>query len=121
MRYRVGVRSLLVLVAVLCFAGCGDAPKPARDPYIVDGQAFDPATGTLTVNISVPSNATEDWVKAAVQEVVDGRKQEYKVIWVRTYVRTSNENVPYAVSYYDASGLTHRFSGKSEERKIPTH
>ncbi|HEU4389404.1 MAG TPA: hypothetical protein VFV34_16490 [Blastocatellia bacterium] len=115
------IRSI-VLLTIVASAGCGgDAPKPARSQYIVDSQSVDSATGALTVNISVPPNATRDLVKLSVQEVVDSRKQEYRVISVKTYIRKSDENVPYASSYYDSSGLVHTFFGGNEEQKIPTH
>jgi hypothetical protein len=115
--------SVLILLALLTAAACnGNGPQPASTPlYILDSEAVDPATGALTVNIRVPSTATRDWVKTAVQEVVDNRKQQHKVIWVRTYIQGPNDRAPYATSHYDGGAVTHEFVGGSEQKKIPTH
>ena len=110
----------LLMAVTIGSIACGPAPK-ATAAYVVLSQVADTSSSTLRASIQVPANATQDAVKAAAQILIDNHKQEFKVIWVNTYVEGSSpDGPPHCASYYSGGEVSHKFRGGAEQ-KVPTH
>lgn len=119
------IRTAVISLCLLVFAGCGAAPAPTRSnpqPYSVTSEQADPAASRLTLLIKVSGPATQASVKSITEAIIAERKADYRHIIVKSYAEgMTASDPPFAVSRLEDGTVTHRFSSLADTQKIQTH
>jgi hypothetical protein len=118
-------KRLLVLTVLSLFAACSNntprqKPMPS-EPYIILSSMADPTTKSVRIMIRVDSPVSEDRVKKAVDLLVEKHKGQFEAVTINSYTTSDTNTLPYAVSRYDSSGVSHQFNAQAAPQKIPSH
>jgi hypothetical protein len=119
------LKRLSILILLSLFAACGgNAPQQRQkpiDPYIIISSMADPTTNSYRMMIRVDPPITEENVKKAAEKAIEKFKGQFAAVTVQSYTTSDTNTVPYAVSRYDGSGVSHQFNPQAAPQKIPSH
>jgi predicted small lipoprotein YifL len=127
------IKALIVAIALLSLAACGgNAPRPtsADAPvYAIISEQADPTSGSTSVIVEFPKSTLLPQIKAAAESLIEGRRNQYRQITVKSFIKGANLNAtPLAISrlenntvetVFNASTAGSPASGGSV--RIPTH
>ncbi len=113
---------LLLLTFIACTSDAPkEKPRPA-EPFVIEASAVDPSTNSLIVSIKLDPPFTEETAKKAAEIVVERNKARFKNITVKSFTRHLGENpMPFGVSVFDGTNLTHQINAQLGPQKIPSH
>ena len=123
------IKALIVAIALLSLAACGgNAPRPtgAGAPvYSIISQQSDPATGSASVVVEFPKSTLPPQIKAAAESLIEGRRDQYRQITVKSFLEGSNLNAtPLAISRLENGTIETVFNASPAAGgsvRIPTH
>jgi hypothetical protein len=118
------LKTIVGAVILLSFFGCGNAPPPMAvgpAPYTVISEQ-PTASGADAVSIKMTGPPSQAAVKSIAETLINERKARFTSITVTTYAPdTGSSGLVYATSTFDGHTVSHNFSSRVQDQRIPTH